>query len=168
VRAAERLVGGLDLVPAEGEREVFLCHTLCELGAERIGSVLDGIRGFLERNSMEVLVILVESSVASAEVESAFEGADLEPYLAMLRRGAPLPTLGEMIASGRRLVVLDQRDGGDAPWYHAGDVFVRRSSISALLRSRSACDVARGTPDSPLFLLTHSIASPRRCPRTLR
>ena len=36
VEAAEQLAGRLGIVPTEGDREVFLCHTLCELGAERM------------------------------------------------------------------------------------------------------------------------------------
>jgi hypothetical protein len=62
-----------------------------------------------------------------------------------------------MVASGRRLVLLDQGDGGDQPWYHPGFVFVQDTRIRALLRSSTACDVGRGTPDSPLFLLNHWI-----------
>jgi hypothetical protein len=87
VAVAERLAGRLGLVPSEGERQVFLCHSLCELGAERMSSTLDEIRGFLERNPAEVLVLLVESSVDPSEVEREFEEADLEPYLRALRPG---------------------------------------------------------------------------------
>jgi hypothetical protein len=115
----------MGLVLAEGEREVFLCHTLCELGAERMSSTLDEIRGFLERNRSEVVVVLLESSVDPGDVEHEFDEADLEPYLATLRRGEPLPTLREMIASGRGLVILSEGDGGEASWYQPGFVFVQ-------------------------------------------
>jgi hypothetical protein len=144
-------------VPAEGEREIFLCHTLCELGAERMGETLDEMRGFLERNLSDVLVVFVESSVEPGEVEGAFEDADLEPYLVTLRRGEPLPTLGDMIASGRRLLVLDEGDGGDAPWYHPGFVFVQDTLIRSLRDSRVSCEVGRGTSESPLLLMNHWI-----------
>ena len=157
VGAAERLAGQLGLVPTEGERELFLCHTLCELGAERMSSTLDDVRGFLERNHSEVLVMSIESSVDPGEVEEAFEEADLEPYLATLRRGEPLPTLREMINSGRRLVVFDEGDGGDAPWYQPAFVFVQDTRIASLLSSRTACDPGRGAPESPLFLMNHWI-----------
>jgi hypothetical protein len=157
VRVAERLAGRLGLVPGEGDREIFLCHTLCELGAERMGSTLGEIRGFLERNRAEVLVLFVESSVDPDDVEHEFEEADLEQYLATLSRGRTLPTLREMIASGRRLVVLDEKDGGDASWYHPGFVFAQDTRIGSLLDSRTACDPNRGTPESPLFLMNHWI-----------
>lgn len=157
VGAAERLAGRLGLVPSEGEREIFLCHTLCELGAERMGSTLGELRGFLERNRSEVVVVLVESSVDPGDVEHEFEEADLEPYLATLRRGRPLPTLGEMVASGRRLVVLDQGDGGEAEWYGPAFVHLQDTRVGSLLESRTACEAGRGTAESPLFLMNHWI-----------
>jgi hypothetical protein len=158
VQVAERLATRLGLVPFEGEREVFLCHTLCELGAERLSSTLDEIRGFLERERSEVVVLFLESSVEAAEVEDEFERADLDPYLAELRRGRPLPTLREMIASGRRLVVLDQGDGGDAPWYHSGFLFLQDTRNRPLSpASPTSCEPSRGTPESPLLLLNHWI-----------
>ncbi|HEV2777070.1 MAG TPA: hypothetical protein VGV90_15885 [Solirubrobacteraceae bacterium] len=155
VAAAERLAGRLDLVPADGKRKVYLCHTLCELGAERMSSTLREIRGWLERNRAEVLVILLESSVEPPEIEKEFESAKLEPYLATLPRNRPLPTLRQMIVSGRRLVVLDDKDGGDAPWHQPAFVFAQDTSISAFTKSRTACDPNRGTPESPLLIMNH-------------
>ena len=155
VEVAERLAGRLGLVPAEGERAVYLCHTLCELGAERMGSTLDEIRGFLERNPSEVLIVIVESSVEPAAVEREFEEADLGPYLAALDRGRPLPTLRRMIASGRRLVVFDEGDGGAEDWYQPEFLFVTDTPIRSVLRSPESCGPGRGAPESPLLLMNH-------------
>lgn len=155
VGAAERLAGRLDLVPAQGKRKVYLCHTVCELGAERMSSTLREIRGWLERNRAEVLVIVLESSVEPSEIEAEFASAKLEPYLAALPRDRPLPTLRQMIISGRRLVVLDDKDGGDAPWHQPAFLFAQDTSISAFTKSRTACDPNRGTPESPLLIMNH-------------
>lgn len=155
VGAAERLAGRLGLVPDRGSRKVYLCHSLCELGAEGFGSALRDIRFFLERNRAEVLVLLLESSVAPEEVEKAVREADLEPYLATLTRGRPLPTLRTMITSGRRLVVLDERDGGPSPWHHPAFVFAQNTDIDAFTERRDSCVPARGTPDSPLLIANH-------------
>jgi hypothetical protein len=157
VGVAERLAGRLALVPTEGDREIFLCHTLCELGAERMSSTLDEIRGFLERNRFEVLVVLLESSVDAHDVEHEVEEADLAPYLTTLRRGDPLPTLRGMIASGRRLVILSEGDGGDAPWHQPGFVFLQDTKIDSLLESPTACLPNRGTRENPILLMNHWI-----------
>lgn len=155
VRAAERLAGRLDLVPADGKRQIFLCHTLCELGAEPLGSTLDEIRGWLEQHRSQVLVLMLESSVAATEIERAFGKADLTPYLATLPRDGPLPTLRQMIASGRRLVVLDEGDGGDAAWYEPAFAFAQTTSISAFTQDPRSCSVGRGTPERPLLIMNN-------------
>jgi hypothetical protein len=155
VRVAERLAGRLGLVPTEGERKLYLCHTLCELGAERFSSTLREVRGWLEANRSEVLVLFLESSVASEEIEDAFEDAELGRYLATLPRGRPLPTLRQLITSGRRLIVLDDGDGGDAPWYQPGFLFTQSTSIDAFTESQASCRPGRGTPESPLLLMNH-------------
>ena len=93
----------------------------------------------------------------SRDVEEEVEDADLEPYLATLRRGRPLPRLRDLIASGRRLVIFDEDDGGDASWYQPGFVFVQDTNIDSLLDSVTACDPRRGTPESPLLLMNHWI-----------
>lgn len=155
VRAAERLAGRLGLVPTDGERKLYLCHTLCELGAEGFGSTLREVRGWLEANRSEVLVLLLESSVGSEDVELAFEDAELDDYLATLPRGRPLPTLRQLITSGRRLVVLADGDGGDASWYQPGYLFAQSTSIDAFTESQTSCRPGRGTPASPLLLMNH-------------
>ncbi len=155
VRAAERLSGRLGLVPARGERRIFLCHTLCELGATGLGGTLREIRGFLEQHRAEVLVLDLESSVRPAELEEAFADADLEDYLAVLPRRGPLPTLRRLIETGRRLVVLDERDGGTAPWYQPGALFVQSTNIDAFTEDRTSCAPGSGGPDSPLLQLNH-------------
>lgn len=120
-----------------------------------MSSTLIEIRGWLERNRAEILVLVLESSVEPAEVEQEFESAGLEPYLATLPRDRPLPTLSEMIAAGRRHVVLDEKDGGAASWYQPGFLFAQDTSISAFTRSATACDPNRGTPESPLLIMNH-------------
>lgn len=157
IEATERLVGRLGLVPTEGDREIYLCHTLCELGAEEMSDTLDELRAFLEQNPSEVIVVFIESSVDPVEVEEQFERADLEPYLAELEREGPLPRLGEMVTSGRRLVVLDQGDGGDEPWYHPGFVFMRDATVKTLPVDPTECVLDRGVPESSLLLMNHWI-----------
>jgi hypothetical protein len=106
-----------------------------------------------------VLVLLLESSVEPADVEEAFREAELERYLATLERGRPLPTLRALITSGRRVVVLDERDGGQAPWYQPGARFAQSTSIDAFTRDPGSCRPARGTPESPLLLANHWVDS---------
>ena len=76
--AVERLAGSLGVrEESGGESEIFLCHSVCELGAERMVDQLDVIRDFLERNPGEVVILFIEPYVEPAAIEPAFESAGL-------------------------------------------------------------------------------------------
>ena len=63
--AVERLAGSLGLREQDGgEREVFLCHSVCELGAERMVDQLEVIRDFLDANPGEVVILFIEPYVS--------------------------------------------------------------------------------------------------------
>ena len=155
IGAAERLAGRLGLVPGDGERRIYACHTLCELGAEGFGSVLRDLRGWLERHRSEVVVLMLESSVDPDENEGAFDDAELEPYLVALPRRGPMPRMRDLITSGRRLIVLDEGDGGTAPWLQPAFVFAQSTSIGRFTEDERTCAPGRGTPDAPLLILNN-------------
>ena len=88
LRVADRVAGGVGLGTLHGTPEPYLCHTLCELGAEPLGRELEVIRSFLERNPDQVLVVIVEDYVPPATIEQAFGQAGLTRYVATLDRHA--------------------------------------------------------------------------------
>ena len=45
---------------ATGERDVYMCHGFCELGALRLVPVLAEMRDFLVANPGEVLIIVIQ------------------------------------------------------------------------------------------------------------
>ncbi|MDO9407723.1 hypothetical protein [Patulibacter sp.] len=155
IGAAERLAGRLGLVPSGGERRIYACHTLCELGAEGFGSVLRDVRGWMERNRSEVVVLMLESSVAPDEIEGAFRDADLEDSVVTLPRRGPMPRMRDLVTSGRRLIVLDEGDGGDASWLQPAFLFAQNTSIDGFTEDPGSCDPSRGTADSPLLIANH-------------
>ncbi|HEY8584889.1 MAG TPA: hypothetical protein VIL49_18150 [Capillimicrobium sp.] len=155
LEATESLAGRVGLVPDEGSRGVYLCHTLCELGAESLGTTLREIRGWLEANPAEVVVVMLESSVAEEEIEAAFEDAGLADYLAALDRSRPLPTLRELIVSGRRLIVLDDGDGGEPAWHQPAFLLAQDTSIKSFTADPVSCAPRKGTPDNPLLIANH-------------
>jgi hypothetical protein len=165
LKAAGRLAGRIGLGDEEGEREVFLCHTACELGATRMVDALEVVRDFLSGNPGEVVIFFVEPYVAPAEIAETFEQAGLDRYVATLDRGAPLPTLGELVESGERLVVLTEKDAdGSVPWYMDGFSFVQDTPLGAKTPDELRCARNRGTASSPLLMLNHwaDVFPPRR------
>ncbi len=148
----------------EGERGIYLCHAFCELGATRLDGVLDDLRDFLVANPGEVVVIVNQDAITPEDFVAAIREAGLEPYAATLRE--PLPTLGAMVADGRRLVLLAENEAGAAPWYQLAYerllqetpfMFDGPAALTDPAGRAATCRPNRGPAGAPLFLLNHWI-----------
>lgn len=90
-----------------------LCHTSCLLeDAGTLKSFLGTVKAFLDANANEVVTLLLTNgdSVNITEFGSTFSSSGIDSY-AFVPSSNPLPigkwpTLGELISSGKRLVVL--------------------------------------------------------------
>jgi hypothetical protein len=164
--AAERLTGRIGIRATGGaEKDVYLCHTVCELGATKMVDALDDIREFLDQNPGEVVIIFIEPYVSPADIEDVFKRAGLEEMAAVLDRNAPLPTLGELVRTDKRVIVFTEQDAdGTVPWYLDGFSFVQDTPLGATKPEDLSCDLNRGDPDSPLLMLNHwaDLFPPRR------
>jgi hypothetical protein len=164
--AAERLAGNLGVRgQGEGEREIFLCHTVCELGATRMADALADVREFLDDNPNEVVILFLEPYVPPAEIAKVFDEAGLADRTAVLDRSAPLPTLGELIRRDDRLIVFTERDAdGTVPWYLDGFSYIQDTPLGATEADQLTCKENRGSASSPLLMLNHwaDVFPPRR------
>jgi hypothetical protein len=157
LRVADRVAGRVGVGTLNGTPEPYLCHTLCELGAEPLNQELEVIGRFLKQHPDQVLIVIVEDYVPPATIESAFEHAGLAPYLATLHRSAPLPALGTLIASGRRLVVFAEEKGGSPAWYMPAFSFIQDTTLGATRPNQLSCKRYRGEEHSPLLLINYWI-----------
>jgi len=105
-----------------------------------------------------VLVAVVEDYVPPAAIESAFKDAGLLPYVAQLKHDAPLPTLEDLIQSGKRLVVFGEVKAGKPPWYMPAFSFIQDTPYDVARRQELDCSLNRGGADHPLLMLNHWIA----------
>jgi hypothetical protein len=153
VRTAERLAGRVGGGNLSGARQVWLCHSLCELGATKMSAALDVYREWLDEHPGEILILMLEPSVPAWAVELQFKRAGLLDRVARLRRDKPLPTLGTLLERGRQLVVLGERDTGDLPWYLEAFDFIQDTPLGP--RATRSCAPSRGDEDSPIFMLNH-------------
>lgn len=157
LRVADRVAGRVGVGTLNGPPEPYLCHTLCELGAEPLDPELEVVREFLERHPDQVLIVIVEDYVPPATIERAFEQTGLTRYVATLERGQPLPTLGELIARGQRLVVFAEEQGGLPAWYMPAFSFIQDTPLGATRPDQLSCKRFRGEADSPLLLINYWI-----------
>jgi hypothetical protein len=154
--------------PRKGKREVWLCHTLCELGATNAVSFFSTIRHFLQLNPGNVIVMFDEDYVSEKSLEGVFKQAGLFSHLAVLRNGQQMPTLGELVRSQHNVVVFTQEPlSGRYPWdMYAFGGFIQDTPLGAVKPKQFTCKLARGLPSSPLLMMNDwaDVFPPRRSP----
>ena len=167
VAAATLIHRRLGAPPAGTPYDVYLCHVFCELGAVRMLDEMRTMREFLDAHPREVLVMVIEDYVPPDRLQAVMQDAGLAAMLLAVDPGVPLPTLGEMIASGQRVLVsLENGDGGPTmptafaalPFGHGAGLieetpFTFRRPRS--LEAASSCATNRGLPGSPIFQFNH-------------
>jgi hypothetical protein len=157
-----------------GEKEVYLCHAYCEMGALPAVDALGSIRDYLVANPYEVLLISVEDDTAPEDTARVFEDSGLFDMVwrAPLDAGN-LPTLREMIETNRRVIVMVEEDTGDVPWLNQQFDLVQETPFSfespAQLAARRSCRLNRGAAENPLFLVNNWVdTSPAPLPSNAR
>ncbi|MFC1888390.1 hypothetical protein ACFL4G_01400 [Thermodesulfobacteriota bacterium] len=156
-------VRGLMLDIHKWENEIVLCHG-CEewyghLGGYRpLADGLTEIRLFLEENPDEVVTIIFESYVSRIDAEGAFVESGLFDFLHAQSQSVHWPTLGQMAAEDRRVVVLTSDDGLHGSWYHPVWSFAWETDWSNEYPSDFTCDVNRGHITNDLFILNHFLS----------
>ena len=137
VQSVLRIRDALNLTPT-GEVRAYLCHAMCELGSTDLEDQLVEVRLWLEAHPREVVTFFIQDLVTPADTADLVERAGLMPFVHEQAVGQRWPTLGEMIASGRRLVFLMENQGGGQayPWLHDGEVWVQDTPYENPQRDR--------------------------------
>jgi hypothetical protein len=139
---------------AKSKRDIWLCHTLCELGATRMIDFLSVIRRFIQRNPGQVVVLFDEDYVSERDLQSAFRRSGLFRYLATLHARQPLPTLAELIRSHHNVVVFAQRPTSDRyPWNADGFTWIQDTPLGATKPEQFTCDLNRGRTSNTLLMM---------------
>jgi hypothetical protein len=158
VATAERIRRRIGRNPA-GARDVFLCHTLCEVGATRTFDALRQVHRFLVRNPEEVLVLSIQDDTSAADTARMIRSSGLVDEVYRGRAGRPWPTLREMIDRDERVVVLAEKRAGGAPWIHHQPAVMQETPFhfrtAAELAAAASCDPNRGGTAGSLFLVNH-------------
>ena len=114
-RGAFGIVSGED-GPTRPGVEPYLCHSHCRLGALRLESGFREVVSYLNANPNEVVAIYFEDYVSVQDMRAVVESSGLMPFV----HSGPLnQTLGQMIASGRRVVLISQNvsTANQTDWY---------------------------------------------------
>jgi hypothetical protein len=114
------------------------------------------VASWLDAHPREVLVVIIQDEgPQDVDIERVFREAGLIDMVHTQAIDEPWPSLGDMIRSGRRIWVSAENRPGNLPWYHDAFTFVQDTPYSAQRPVDFSCDLFRGEPDSPLFLINH-------------
>ncbi len=154
-QAALRIRDGLVGVD-ESKQQMYFCHGFCELGAYEVVPTLRDIRDFMVRHPDEVVLLLIEDYVEPADLARAFEEAELLPLV--YQDPVPVwPTLGAIIASGRRVLVWIESGKPGVPWLRAFQQTWQETPYTFHTPGDFSCRPNRGGTAGSLFLLNHWI-----------
>ena len=165
--ALQRFSRSLNRGGSGGKRDIWLCHSLCELGATNFAHYLSVIHNFLKLNPGNVIVLFDEDYVSEQNIRRAFKRAGLFNRLAVLQRGQPLPTLGDLISSKHNIVVFAQEPvSGNFPWNAPQFTWTQDTPLKAVKPSEFTCKLYRGYSTNPLLVMNNwaDIFPPRPTP----
>jgi hypothetical protein len=144
-----------------GSVEPYLCHGLCETGATKFEPRMEQVRDWFVANPREVVTLFIEDYITPADTAKVLKDAGIWPYVHVQQKGQPWPTLGEMIDSGKRVVVLlEKHDAGpDLPQLLNGFDWVQDTSYTTPTVADLSCTLNRGKSQNDLLLLNTWLSS---------
>lgn len=144
----------LDLYVHDGEP--YACHSYCSQGKRKLLDILSAMKKFLDSHPNEVLALYLEDATKGAVfLEPAFARSGILKYAHEQPEGAAWPTLGEMIDSGRRLVIIG--NAGGRPWYHQTSEYLWSSPWDFRRTKDFKCGAAQR---QSLYMMQHFILNP--------
>ncbi len=153
LRIRDRLVGG-----DEGDRDVYLGHGFCELGATRFVTWLEEMWQFLVTHPGEIVIIVVQDEgVAPADIARCFAESGLEALVYQGAVSPPWPTLREMVDRDERVVVFAENHAEGVPWYHLTAGTIQETPHRFRDPSEFSNAPNRGGSTGSLLLLNHWI-----------
>ncbi len=150
------LAGALE--PREG---LWLCHIVCQLGAREAVTELKRVRDWMRTHRDAVVTLIIEDHVDAAQTQSVLEDSGLDAFAATPPTlGAPWPTLGDMVRTGKRLVTFTERAHSDQGWLRNLYDYAAETPYEATSAKALSCRPGRGPVTGSLFLLNNWVSTP--------
>ncbi|HQR79587.1 MAG TPA: hypothetical protein PLT68_05140 [Actinomycetota bacterium] len=159
--AMRRSIDRLRAEDTLGPERVYLCHTLCELGATELEPQLAGVKDWLDRHPREVVTFFIQDATTPKDTAAVFARTGLADMAYVHEPGTAWPTLREMIDSGRRVLVLMENEGGGSqyPFLQQGFELAQDTGYTYKTVADFDCAPNRGPASADLFLVNHWLSS---------
>jgi len=153
MRIRDRLVGG-----EGGTRGLYFCHGFCELGAYPVIPSMTAIKDWVAANPGEVIILIIEDYVTTAEMDSLFIESGLVRYV---YRGSVTqwPTLRELIDSNQRVIVFIESGHPGVDYMRPAFESISETPYTFHKPEDFSCRPNRGKPMGSLFMINHWIES---------
>lgn len=141
---------------------VYLCHVACELGSIKFTEALGQLKTFLDRNPNEVVIWFIGDFVSADDTFAAFKTAGLSDRLwegDPTDRSKPLPTLRNLIETGKNVIVFSEHSGQPPAWNNKGYGMWQDTPYTFASPDDFSCAKNRGPADAPLFQINHWITN---------
>jgi len=142
-----------------GSLGLYLYHGSPFLGCEPLADFLFTVKNFMDANPRECIVLTIEGGASAARLDSIFTHTGLHTLM-YDHAGGEWPTLTDMIAVNKRLVVLSDRSDAESfpgqhrMWNHVVDVNYDIQNVNQF-----DCTFDRGNPNGGFFLLNHFLTN---------
>ena len=125
---------------------------------DRLETGLRQVADFVRTNPNEVVTLDIEDKVSAADTVAVFRRSGLARYVYTPGNPRqPWPTLGQMIDSGRRVVVFAENHGGTPGWYAKLYRYAMETPYTFTSASEFSCAPNRGGTGRRLFVMNHFI-----------
>lgn len=140
----------------KAKHEVLVFHAYAVLGYEPLQKVLKYYKDFLDTHPREVITVMCESYITKEDMESEVTKAGLLPYVLTQPKGAPWPTLQQMIDSNRRLVFFTDNVPTTIGWHHKAHEYYMENPYTNHSYRKYNCDLMGGMDTTlPLWTFNH-------------
>jgi hypothetical protein len=141
-----------------GDRDIYMCHGFCELGALKLVPALEDMRDFLVENPNEVVVMVIQDEgVSPQDIERCFEESGLIDFVYRGPARPPWPTLREMVETDQRVLVMAENDTTGVSWYHPAFALLQETPYTFHTPDEFSNKPNRGGTSGSLALLNHWI-----------
>jgi hypothetical protein len=143
-------------VAAATERSIYLCHNFCEMGAASFTSEMAKVRTWLDTHPDEVVMMIVEDHTTPADTAAALVAAGIADKAWTLDANQPIPSMGDLVRSGRNLLVFAENGGPGSPaWYQSAYQWFQETPYAWKTVDAMDCGPNRGADGNTFMLINH-------------
>jgi len=141
--------------------EPWVCHALCQLGGVKLVDALATVRTFLDANPREMITVFIElNGVTVSDAAARFVTNGLDRFAHVQSMNMQWPTLGSLIDSGQRLVVLADHTDPSVPYFLDRWKWTWETPWETSQPWTFSCAIDRGTAGAPLYTVDHFLDDP--------